>query len=112
VRIQMGLLHIIAGMQIAAATKYSGVRPGLILNINYTHIKFLFSITCQTPDITVRLQLFSGRRLVFNWEKYIPVSTNGTLANASPSLPRVLCLASRSSATVGRKPHRVRRTRA
>ena len=32
-RIQMGLIHIIAGMQIAAATKYSGVRPGLVLNI-------------------------------------------------------------------------------
>jgi hypothetical protein len=40
VRIQMGLIHIIAGMQIAAATKYSGVRPGLILNINSTGIKF------------------------------------------------------------------------
>ena len=38
----MGPIHIIAGMQIAAATKYSGVRPGLILNINSTHIKFLF----------------------------------------------------------------------
>ena len=36
----MGLIHIIAGMQIAAATKYSGVRPGLILNINSTGIKF------------------------------------------------------------------------
>ena len=42
VRIQMGLIHISAGMKIAAATKYSGVRPRLILNINSTHIKFLF----------------------------------------------------------------------
>jgi hypothetical protein len=62
VRIQMRLIHIIAGMQIAAATKYSGVRPGLILNINSTRIKIL--VFDRTPDITVRLRLFSGRRSV------------------------------------------------
>ena len=92
-RIQMRLIHIIAGMQIAAATKYSSVRPGLILNINSTGIKIL--VFDHLPD-TGRYRAIAAifrSAIRINWEKHIPVSTNGTLANASLSLPRVLCLA-------------------
>jgi hypothetical protein len=91
VRIQMRLIHIIAGMQIAAATKYSGVRPGLILNINSTGIKIL--VFDHLPD-TGRYRAIAAifrSAIRINWEKHIPVSTNGTVVLRC--IPMIRCRA-------------------
>ena len=77
-RIQMGLLHIIAGMQIAAATKYSGVRPRLILSLNSTRIKiFVFDHPPDTGRYRAIAAIFRSA-ICINWEN-IPVSPNGTV---------------------------------
>ena len=89
-RIQMGLIHIIAGMQIAAATKYSSVRPGLILNINSTGIKIL--VFDHLPD-TGRYRAIAAifrSAIRINWEN-IPVSPNGTVVLRC--IPMIQCRA-------------------